>query len=148
MRERPNSRIRPTFRPSRSGIGQVLGDLEREIMEALWRQDDSATVTETISQMDGEPRAYHTVTTVMVRLCEKRMLQRRRRGGVWHYAPRLSREEFKRQVADEVIAGVYALAPESAVNSMLDLVDASHPKGLEELASLIERKRRERRRKK
>lgn len=148
MRERPNIRIRPTFRPSRSGIGQVLGDLEREIMEALWRQDDSATVTETISQMAGERRAYHTVTTVMVRLCEKRMLQRRRRGGVWHYAPRLSREEFKRQVADEVIAGLYALAPESAVNSMLDLVDASHPKGLEELASLVERKRRERRRKK
>jgi len=117
-------------------------------MEALWRQGESATVTETISQMDGEPRAYHTVTTVMVRLCEKRLLQRRRRGGVWHYSPRLSREEFKRQVADEVIAGVYALAPESAVNSMLDLVDASHPKGLEELASLVERKRRERRGKK
>jgi predicted transcriptional regulator len=142
------ARMRPTFRASRSGIAQVLGDLEREIMEALWRQGESATVTETVSQMGGESRAYHTVTTVMVRLCEKRLLQRRRRGGVWHYSPLLSRDEFKRQVAEEVIAGVYALAPESAVNSLLDLVDASHPKGLEELASLVEQKRRERRGKK
>ncbi|HEX9606594.1 MAG TPA: BlaI/MecI/CopY family transcriptional regulator [Gemmatimonadaceae bacterium] len=148
MIEKAKARIRPTFRPSRSGIGQVLGDLEREIMEALWRHGELATVTETLSKMSGERRAYHTVTTVMVRLCEKRLLQRRRRGGVWHYSPRLSREEFKRQVASEVIAGVYALAPESAVNSMLDLVDASHPKGLEELASLVEQKRRERRGKK
>lgn len=148
MKETPKPRMRPTFRASRSGIAQVLGDLERAIMEALWRHGQPATVTATIKQMVGQPRAYHTVTTVMVRLCEKRLLQRRRSGGVWHYAPRLSREEFKRQIAQEVIAGVYALAPESAVNSMLDLVNASHPQGLDELASLVEQKRRERRGKK
>lgn len=137
-------RIRPTFRASRTGLAQVLGDLEKEIMEALWRLGEPATVTEVVGAMGDEARAYHTVTTVMVRLCEKALLKRRRRGGVWHYVPRLSHNEFRRQVTREIIAGAYALAPESAVNSMLDLVHASSPEGLDELAELIEQKRRER----
>lgn len=136
-------KIQPTFRSSRTGLAQVLGELELEIVETLWRLGRSATVTEVQRAMEGAPRAYHTVTTVMVRLCEKRILQRRKRGDVWHYAPRLAREEFHRQVAHEVIAGVYALAPESAVNSVLDIVDASDPGGLDALAALIERKKRE-----
>ena len=144
MGKRPVSRIRPTFRAARTGIAQVLGDLEKEIMEALWRLGEPATVTRAVGAMGGEARAYHTVTTVMVRLCEKGLLQRRRRGGVWHYSPRLSHDEFRRQVAEEIIAGVYALAPESAVNSMVDLVGAADPDGLDALAALIEQKRRER----
>lgn len=137
-------RIRPTFRASRTGIAQVLGDLETEIMEALWRLGAPATVTDVQRAMSGEPRAYHTVTTVMIRLCGKGLLRRKRRGGVWHYAPRLSHDEFRRQVTQEVIAGVYTLAPEAAINSMLDLVDATDPEGLDALADLIKRKKRER----
>lgn len=139
-------RIQTTFRASRTGLAQVLGDLESDIMETLWRLSEAATVTDVQRSMSGEPRAYHTVTTVMVRLCRKRLLQRRKRGGVWHYAPRLSGDEFRRQVAEEVISGVYALAPEAAVNSMLDVVDACDSEGLDALAELIERKRRQRRR--
>lgn len=135
-----------TFRVSRAGLAQVMGDLETEIMETLWHLGEPATVTEVRKSMAGVPRAYHTVTTVMVRLCGKRLLQRRKRGGVWHYAPRLSRDEFRRQVAEEVIAGVYTLAPAAAVNSMLDVVDACDPGGLDALAELVERKRRERKR--
>lgn len=142
-RKRP-SRVQATFRASRTGIAQVLGDLETAIVETLWQLGVPATVTDVQKAMSGEPRAYHTVTTVMVRLCGKRLLQRRRRGGVWHYAPRLSRDEFRRQVAQEVVAGIYTLAPEAAVNSMLDIVDASDPDGLDALAELIERKKRER----
>lgn len=143
MGEKRARKIGPTFRASRTGLAQVLGDLETEIVEALWRLGGPATVTDVRQAMAGTPRAYHTVTTVMVRLCEKRILRRRKRDGVWHYAPRLSREEFHRQVAHEVIAGVYALAPESAVNSVLDIVDASDPGGLDALAELIDRKKRE-----
>lgn len=146
MARKGNPWIQTTFRASRTGLAQVMGDLETEIMETLWRLSDPATVTDVRESMGGGPRAYHTVTTVMVRLCGKRLLQRRKRGGVWHYAPRLSRDEFRRQVAEEVIAGVYTLASDAAVNSMLDVVDACDPRGLDALAELIERKRRERRR--
>ena len=144
MNGKRRSRIGTTFRAKRTGIAQVLGDLEKRIMETLWNLGQPATVTEVVNAIPGESRAYHTITTVMVRLCAKGLLQRRRPRGVWQYVPRLSQDDFRHQVAEEVIAGVYALAPESAVNSMLDLVDASDPDGLDALAELIERKRQER----
>lgn len=140
-------RVRPTFRAAREGLAQVLGDLEKAIMETVWRLDRPSTVTEVQKAMQDEPRAYHTVTTVMTRLCKKGLLRRAKRRGVWHYSPRLSQEEFRRDVADEVIRGVYELAPEAVLNSMLDMVaDDSGSEGLDALARLIDEKKRERER--
>lgn len=137
-------RVQPTFRAGRTGLAQALGDLETRIMETLWRLGVPATVSDVQKSMSGPRREYHTVTTVMIRLCRKGVLRRNRRGGVWHYAPRLSHDEFRQHVAQEVIRGVFALAPEAAINSMLDAVAALNPAGLEALADLVERKRRER----
>ena len=140
-------RVRPTFRVAREGLGQVLGDLEKTIMETLWRLDRPSTVTGVQRAMPDEPRAYHTITTVMTRLCKKGLLRRAKRSDVWHYAPTLSQDEFRRHVAQEVVRGVYELAPEAVINSMLDVVaDASGPDGLDALAALIEEKKRERER--
>lgn len=146
MSRQRKSPIPPVFRANRTGIAQALGDLETRIMEALWRMGNAATVSDVRKSMRGEERAYHTVTTVMIRLCGKRLLRRKRRSGVWHYEPSLSRDEFRGQVAHEVISGVYSLAPEAAINSMVNVVEAQDPRGLDALARLIERKRRLRRR--
>lgn len=134
-------RIRPTFRVWKEGLGQVLGDLEKVIMETLWKLDRPSTVSEVQSAMGGESRAYHTVTTVMTRLCDKTLLARKKVNDVWHYSPTLSQEEFRQHVTREVIASAYELAPAAAVNSMLDLVDASGPEALDRLAKLIQEKR-------
>lgn len=125
----------------------MLGGLERIIMETLWPLGRPSTVGEVQRAMGGEPRAYHTVTTVMTRLCNKGLLRREKQDGVWHYSPTLTQAEFRRQVAHEVVQGAYELAPEAVVNSMLDLVmDASGREGLEHLARLVEEKKRERER--
>lgn len=138
-------RVGPVFRASREGLSQVLGDLEKAIMETLWRLDRPSTVSEVQKAMPEEPRAYHTVTTVMTRLCGKGLLGRKKRHGVWHYSPSLSHEEFRQHVAHEVLRGIYELAPEAVVNSMLDVVvDASGSDGLDELVRLVEEKKRER----
>lgn len=144
MSRQRKHRIQPVFRADRTGIAQALGDLETRIMETLWHMGNAATVTDVQKSMRGEQRAYHTVTTVMVRLCRKGLMRRKRRSGVWHYEPSLSRDEFRGQVAHEVISGVYSLAPEAAINSMVNVVEAQDPKRLDALAKLIEQKRRER----
>lgn len=139
-------RLEPTFRVARDGTPQVLGELEAAIMEALWSVASPATVTEVQRALPGEPRAYHTVTTVMTRLCDKGLLRRRKRSDVWHYAPTLTREEFQAHVAHQVVTGLLNLAPEAAINSMLDVLDASDPEALDELARLIDEKKRGRER--
>lgn len=143
MSERP--RVKPTVRSWREGLAQVLGDLEKRIMEALWRLDQPSTVSEVQKAMRGEPRAYHTVTTVMTRLCDKGLLTRARQSSVWHYSPTFTQEEFRSDVAQEVVASAYELAPAAAVNSMVDLVDAAGPEELDRLAKLIEEKKLQRR---
>lgn len=138
-------RIQPTFRVAREGLGQVLGDLEKSIMETLWQLDQPSTVSQVQKATQGEARAYHTVTTVMTRLCDKGLLTRAKQDDVWHYSPTLSQDEFRSDVAQEVVASAFELAPVAAVNSMLDLIDASGPEELDRLAKLIGEKKRQRR---
>ena len=135
--------FRPTFRASRNGLDQVLGSLERSVMESLWALDRAATVAEVQKRMETE-REYHTVTTVMVRLCEKGLLYRSKEKGVWHYAPTLSREEFAARIARELMEGVLDLAPGAAVASFVDSLDARDPEALDMLERLIEIKRAQR----
>lgn len=136
--------FRPTFRGSREGLDQVLGSLERAIMEGLWSVGRPASVTEIQKQIQPE-REYHTVTTVMVRLCEKGLLYRAKQKGVWQYAPTLSRDEFAARIARELLGGVLDLAPGAAVASFIDLLDSRDPEGLDMLEKMIELKRRQRR---
>ena len=136
--------FKPTFRVSREGLEQVLGSLERAIIEALWGLGRAATVAEVQKQLHPE-REYHTVTTVMVRLCEKGLLHRSKEKGVWHYAPTLTRDEFAARIARELMGGVLDLAPGAAVASFVDLLDSRDPEALDMLERMIELKRSERR---
>lgn len=135
--------FKPRFNASREGLEQVLGSLERAVMEVLWKFDRSATVSEVQKRIEPE-RDYHTVTTVMVRLCDKALLHRRKVEGVWRYAPTLNREEFEARIARELLDGVLDLAPGAAVASFVDLLDARDPDSLEMLEKLIEAKRAQR----
>ena len=33
--------VATSFKPHRNGLNQVLGDLEQEIMEALWKREEA-----------------------------------------------------------------------------------------------------------
>lgn len=136
--------FKPTFRVSREGLDQVLGSLERAIMEALWDLGRPATVADVQKQIQPE-REYHTVTTVMVRLCGKGLLHRAKQKGVWHYAPTLSRDEFAARIARELMGGVLDLAPGAAVASFVDLLDSRDPEALDMLERMIQLKRTQRR---
>ena len=66
----------------------ILGPLERRIMEQLWRAGPS-TVAETRDALTGaspQQLAYTTVMTILVRLHEKGYLTRAREGRHFRYA--------------------------------------------------------------
>ncbi|MGH7476995.1 MAG: BlaI/MecI/CopY family transcriptional regulator [Longimicrobiales bacterium] len=137
--------FKPKFNASRRGLEQVLGTLERTIMEAVWNLDRPATVAE-VQQGVTPERDYHTITTVMVRLCRKGLLHRDKvNGGVWHYVASLTREEFMKRVARDLLSGMLELAPTAAVASFVDLLDSRDPGSLEMLEKMIELKRASRR---
>lgn len=72
------------------------GSLEAEILAALWSTDAPLTPEEVRSAL-GRDLAYTTVQTVLVRLCDKGILQRRPHGRAYAYSPLLDEKDLAAQ---------------------------------------------------
>ncbi|MGH9709711.1 MAG: BlaI/MecI/CopY family transcriptional regulator, partial [Candidatus Acidiferrales bacterium] len=84
----------------------VLGHLEVSVMEILWSRGESS-VRDVIHQLP-RPLAYTTVMTTLDRLYKKDLLERRKSERAFFYSPRLSREEWERKRAGDLVAGFLA----------------------------------------
>jgi predicted transcriptional regulator len=69
-----------TFDPRKKGLRKILGDLEADVMEAMWARG-RATVHDVHERLAAADRelAYTTVMTVMSRLADKGLLESGRR---------------------------------------------------------------------
>ena len=96
----PRSRT-PTVPP-------VLHELEAEIMEEVWRQGETTVklVMDALNRKAKPPRAYTTYMTVMRRLNDKGLLDRRRTGRQDTYVPTLSSEEYQELRAGAEVRGL------------------------------------------
>jgi len=70
-----------------------LGELERAIMEVLWRTDSALTVRE-VSIGLPQTLAHTTVMTVLDRLAKKGFARRERDGRAWRYRPAATRDAY------------------------------------------------------
>lgn len=86
----------------------ALHELEAEIMEEVWRQEDTTVklVMEALNRKAKPPRAYTTYMTVMRRLADKGLLDRTRNGRHDSYAPRLTRKQFQERRARAEVRGL------------------------------------------
>ena len=66
-------------------VRYMLGPLEREVMEVLWRVGE-CSVREVLRQME-RPAAYTTVMTTLVRLLGKGVLKQSKQERAFRYAP-------------------------------------------------------------
>ena len=140
--ERPRIALRG-FRPGAQGVGTVLGDLETAVMELLWAGPGQA-VTEVERRLRrSRPIAHTTVLTTLDRLHRKGYLTRDKHGKAYVYAPRLSREEFERGMAEEVLTALLGHFNAPALSAFVELVGGD-PGALDQLESIIRAKRRER----
>ena len=89
----------------REVAGRRLGELEADVMELAWDRGDWIGVNELLAALHGQQRAYTTVMTIVTRLCDKGLLERRREGRGFVYRPTLSKEELAARTLREVLAG-------------------------------------------
>lgn len=75
-------------------------------MDVMWSRGES-NVRDVAEKLD-RPLAYTTVMTTLDRLYKKGMLQRRKSDRAFLYSPRLSRRDWERQRAGELVAGFLA----------------------------------------
>jgi len=131
--------------PSNLAAQQLgLGRLEFDLMQILWSRGES-NVRDVARQMD-RPLAYTTVMTTLDRLYKKGLLDRRMPDRAFLYSARLSRQEWERARAENILADFLAgphPSRELLLSSFLDAVGEHDAVLLDELEKKIRRKRRE-----
>ncbi len=110
-------------------------------MEEVWRHDE-ATVRSVLGALNargGKQRAYTTVMTIMQRLCDKGVLQRRRDGKTDVYQPRLSRDEYLEARAQAEVGAVVQQYGDAALVHFARQMDNLDPARRERLRRLSRR---------
>jgi predicted transcriptional regulator len=69
-----------------AGRRRARGELEAEVMVALWAADGPLTAAEVLTAL-GAGLAYNTVQTILIRLLDKGLLRRRSSGRAHAYWP-------------------------------------------------------------
>lgn len=129
---------------SSSAPGLHLGPLELDVMEMVWRFGPS-NVRDVVDKMERR-LAYTTVMTTLDRLYKKGLLDREMTDRAFLYCARLSREEWDRRRAGDLMAG-FLTGPEESrhllLSCLVDAVGTHDAMLLDELERKIQRKREE-----
>jgi predicted transcriptional regulator len=120
---------------------QIQGDLQAQIMTALWRLE-SGTVEQVRSGLPARYRgAYTTVQTVLNRLAERGLLVRSQRGNALVYTPKLTEAEYVSDSIEQTLAGASTHARQAAIAQLLGELDSGEITALRRRARELERKR-------
>lgn len=132
--------IKLRFRPSAGGVGQVLGELESEVMSQLW-ENPEVTAKEIHSRLHSRNLALTTILTILDRLRRKGLVDREQMGRAFVFRPAVERGEFEAQVTHDVLQGLLKESSRPILNTFVDLV-ASDEALLDELELLIQKKKK------
>jgi predicted transcriptional regulator len=132
-----------TFDPQKKGLRKILGDLEADVMEAIWARGRATVhdVHEWLAAADRE-LAYTTVMTVMSRLADKGLLEKWKDGAAYVYMPAASKEEFTRRTVGTVLSELLDDFTAPVMSQFVDFVGEQDEAVIEALAKAIEEKRK------
>ncbi|MDT7543628.1 MAG: hypothetical protein QOE33_3532 [Acidobacteriota bacterium] len=136
------------FRRPREVVAPALGTLEREVLECLWHRGEASV--RDVHAAFGETYAYTTLMTTLDRLYRKGLLERRKEGRAFLYAPRLSRAEFEQGIKEDLledVLGANAEGVEPVLSYIVERVGERDRALLDKLDAMIKTKRRELKRK-
>lgn len=127
-----------------AGRTMSLGRLESAAMEILWTRGESR-VQDVVSALD-RGLAYTTVMTTLDRLFKKGLLDRAKRERAFVYRARLTRAEWERRRASDLVAAFLTGAGRSRellLSCFLDAVGTHDAPLLDKLEKEIRKRRRE-----
>lgn len=111
------------FKMHESGLNRFFGPLEAKIMDILWNHD-VMTIKEVQHFLEKEKSTnFNTVMTVMNRLVEKGILQKRAEGRSSIYKPVQTREEFLNTQSKEMTNELMDEFGHVVVSHMLDALE-------------------------
>jgi predicted transcriptional regulator len=125
-------------------FGPIHGELQAQIMATLWRLE-SGTVEQVRSALPVRYRgAYTTVQTVLNRLAERGLVQRRKVGTAFEYRPGIAEDEYVSRSIALTLAAASSDARRTALARLVGRLDPSELSQLQTLARTIAERRGER----
>ena len=125
------------FKPAEDGLVKVLGPLETEIMQNVWREKFT-TVKKVHRALQGERDiAYTTVMTTMTRLAEKGVLNRRRDGLAYIYTPAITQHDFEAMMVRRVLDGLMDDYEEETITYLLDYLSERDPNRFDQVSKKL-----------
>jgi len=133
------------IRPENRGLRATLYDLQADVMEVIWSSGwETFTIADVHAQMARSREiAYTTVMTTIHRVHEMGLLQRERDGKRHVYRPSMSRDDFYRETAREVLQSLPEPGHEAAIALLIDQVGEADLQELDRLEALIRSRRKE-----
>lgn len=128
---------------SREGSSKVLGSLEQEILDVLWKRDEATGKTVHADIKTVRDIAITTVLTVLERLAKKGYIKKLKGESVFVFRPAFSKEEFAREVSNGVLKDIFEISRAGACASFVDALAETDPLELDKLSALIEHKKKE-----
>jgi predicted transcriptional regulator len=120
-------------------IPSIQGDLQRQLMGALWRLS-SGTVEDVRNELPVRYRgAYTTVQTVLNRLASRGLLSRARRGNAIVYQPVVSEAEYLRRTIERTLSGASSAARQVALGQLIGNLESDELADIQRLARGIKR---------
>jgi BlaI family penicillinase repressor len=132
---------------SRSSLAALasLSRRERQIMDILYRRG-RATVAEVMQELTGNP-AYSTVRAQLGVLETKGHVRHEEQGARYVYIPAASRQAARQSALTHVLETFFGGAPEQVVAALLGRQRKISDEQLDRISQLIDKARREGRRK-
>jgi predicted transcriptional regulator len=100
--------------------GHRLPALEADVLELLLAAGAPMTVAEVQQALPGARRAHTTVSTLLTRLSDRRLVRRTHRGRVYEWSPAGSEQELTIAALEQVLEGIED--PDAVVLGFLDSV--------------------------
>ena len=125
------------FKPAEDGLVKVLGPLETDIMQLVWRERLSTVKQVHQALQAGREIAYTTVMATMTRLAGKGVLNRRRDGLAYIYTPAVTRRDFETMMVRRVLDGLMDDYEEETITYLLDYLAERDPQRLAQAQSRL-----------
>ncbi len=133
-----DNRGKRSNRQTVTALKKLLGSLELEVMEFMWRSEE-ATVRQVTKVIDRKrPIAYTTVMTVMRHLVNKGLLSRTKEGKRYRYRLTKNRQEFLQETSKSRIRTLLDDFGDLAIAQFLGEIANVNAGRLEELRNLVQ----------
>jgi predicted transcriptional regulator len=134
------------FQPHKEDLSKVLGELEADVMRAVWDLREGNVKEIHVEVNRGRSAAITTVATVLDRLHSKGLVERalkKERGIRYEYRPAMSRRQFEGAVVRNVFKGLFETFGDSAISYLVQNSGIEDEKVLKEFRDRLERLKEE-----